>query len=103
MEFYTEVTVIQSIIPSINNFELFSGIKAFKVIRPYVGFNGTDESAYYGYFGFSADLYFSRCKCFVLTPSLAVGGMLMEMKLNGNRVQFRSGGDIYYKFKNNVV
>ena len=53
------------------NFELFSGKKAFKYIRPFVGFLGTDESAYYGYFGLSVDLYFSRCKCFVLTPSLS--------------------------------
>ena len=47
------------------NFELFSGKKAVKYIRPLVGFLGTEESAYYGYFGLSVDLYFSRCKCFV--------------------------------------
>ena len=31
------------------NLELFSGKKAFKFVRPFIGFLGTDESAYYGY------------------------------------------------------
>ena len=42
-------------------------------MRPFIGFLGTDESAYYGYFGLSVDLYFFDCKCFLITPSLAVG------------------------------
>ena len=85
------------------NFELFSGKKAFKYIRPFVGFLGTDESAYYGYFGLSVDLYFSRCKCFVLTPSLAVGAYEDGDQIRmGHTLEFRSGGDFMYKFRNNV-
>ena len=85
------------------NFELFSGKKAFKYIRPLVGFLGTDESAYYGYFGLSVDLYFSRCKCFVLTPSLAVGAYEDGDQIRmGHALEFRSGGDFMYKFRNNV-
>ena len=85
------------------NFELFSGKKAFKYIRPLVGFLGTDESAYYGYFGLSVDLYFSRCKCFVLTPSLAVGAYEDGDQIRmGHTLEFRSGGDFMYKFRNNV-
>ena len=64
---------------------------------------GTDESAYYGYFGLSADLYFLRCKCIVLSPSLAAGiyedGDQIRM---GHTLEFRSGGDLSYRFKNNV-
>ena len=85
------------------NFELFSGKKAFKHIRPFFGFLGTDESAYYGYFGLSVDLYFSRCKCFVLTPSLAIGAYEDGDQIRmGHTLEFRSGGDFMYKFRNNV-
>ena len=42
-------------------------------IRPLVGFLGTDKSAYYAYFGITTDLYFSKCKCILLTPSLGAG------------------------------
>ena len=64
---------------------------------------GTDESAYYGYFGFSTDLYFLRCKCIILSPSLAAGiyedGDQIRM---GHTLEFRSGGDLSYRFRNNV-
>ena len=83
--------------------EYFFSKPVLRVLKPYIGFNGTNKDAYYGYFGFSADLFFRKCKCFIITPTLAVGWYVdgNEIKL-GNRVQFRSGGDIYYKFKNNV-
>ena len=88
---------------SVYSVEYFSSNKIMNFLKPYVGFNGTDKDAYYGYFGLSADLYFLKCKCFIITPTLAVGWYVdgEEIKL-GNRVQFRSGGDIYYRFKNNV-
>ncbi len=83
--------------------EYFTSKRVVNFLKPFVGFNGTDKDAYYGYFGFSADFYFLNCKCFIITPTLAVGWYVdgEEIKL-GNRVQFRSGGDIYYRFKNNV-
>ncbi len=85
------------------NVELFSGKKAFNFVRPFIGFLGTDESAYYGYFGLSVDLYFANCKCFVITPSLAVGAYEDGDQIRmGNTIEFRSGGDFMYRFRNNV-
>ncbi len=85
------------------NFELFSRKKIGNVIRPLIGFLGTDESAYYGYFGLSGDLYFFNCKCFVLTPSLAVGAYEDGDQIRmGHTIEFRSGGDFMYRFRNNV-
>ena len=88
---------------NVYSIEYFSSKKIINFLKPYIGFNGTDQDAYYGYFGLSTDLYFLKCKCFIITPTLAVGWYVdgEEIKL-GNRVQFRSGGDIYYRFKNNV-
>ena len=88
---------------TVYSIEYFFSKRVIKILKPFVGFNGTDKDAYYGYFGLSADLYFLNCKCFIITPTLAAGWYIDgdEIKL-GNRVQFRSGGDIYYRFKNNV-
>tara|TARA_X000000950_G_scaffold89915_1_gene113213 strand:+ start:34662 stop:35225 length:564 start_codon:yes stop_codon:yes gene_type:complete len=85
------------------NLEYFTKKKVLKYINPFLGFLGTTDSAYYGYFGLSGDLFFLRCKCIVITPSLAAGWYLdgEDIKL-GNRIQFKSGGDITYKFKNQV-
>ena len=84
------------------NIELFSGRKMANFIRPLIGFLGTDESAYYAYFGLS-DLYFFDCKCFVLSPSLAVGAYEDGDQIRmGNTIEFRSGGDFMYRFRNNV-
>ena len=85
------------------NAEIFSGKKAFGFIKPLIGFLATDESAYYAYFGLSADLYFFKCKCFVLTPSLAAGAYEDGDQIRlGNTIEFRSGGDFTYRFRNNV-
>ncbi len=85
------------------NIEYFSKKKAFGFIKPLLGFLGTDENAYYGYFGLSSDLYFLPCKCIVLSPSLAAGiyedGDQIRL---GHTIEFRSGGDLSYRFKNNV-
>ncbi len=88
---------------TVYSIEYFFSKRVIKILKPFVGFNGTDKDAYYGYFGFSVDLYFLNCKCFIITPTLAAGWYIDgdEIKL-GNRVQFRRGGDIYYRFKNNV-
>lgn len=85
------------------NLEYFYGKKMFNFLKPFAGILGTNDSQFYGYSGLSTDLYFLRCKCFVLTPSLSVGfyddGDGIRM---GHLVEFRSGGDFTYKFKNNV-
>ena len=85
------------------NFEYFSKKKAFGFIKPLLGFLGTTENAFYGYFGLTTDLYFFDCKCFLLSPSLAVGGYEDGDQIRlGHTIEFRSGGDISYRFKNNV-
>ena len=85
------------------NLEYFSSKRVFEYIKPLFGFLGTSRESYYSYFGLSGDLYFAKCKCFIITPSLAVGYHTngSDVKL-GHGVQFRSGGDITYRFKNNV-
>ena len=85
------------------NIEYFTSRNIFKYIKPFIGFLGTTEKAYYGYFGLSGDLFFGNCKCLVVTPSLAAGYYVdgSEIRL-GHAVEFRSGGDITYKFKNDV-
>ena len=85
------------------NIEIFSSRNIFKYIKPFVGFMGTTDNASYSYVGLSGDLFFLNCKCLVITPSLAAGWYVDgdEIKL-GHHVEFRSGGDISYKFKNNV-
>ena len=88
---------------SMYNFEFFlpKGKKSF--IRPLIGFLGTDQSAYYAYFGLTTDLYFFECKCILLSPSLAAGyyedGDQIRM---GHALEFKSGAELSYKFKNNV-
>ena len=85
------------------NIEYFTSFNILKYLKPFVGFIYTDAEAYYGYSGLSGDLYFGNCKCIVITPSLAAGWYIdgSEIKL-GHKVEFRSGGDITYRFKNNV-
>ena len=85
------------------NFEYFSKKKAFGFVKPLLGFLGTTENALYGYFGLSTDLYFFDCKCFLLSPSLAVGAYEDGDQIRlGHTLEFRSGGDISYRFRNNV-
>ena len=85
------------------NIEYFDPRKIFYFIKPFVGFLGTSRNSFYSYFGLSSDLYFAKCKCLVITPSLAVGYHTSgtDVKL-GHGVEFRSGGDITYRFRNNV-
>ena len=85
------------------NVEYFPRINFLKYLKPLTGFLGTGDNAMYSYIGLSGDLFFGKCKCFVVTPSLAAGWYIDgdEIRL-GHKVEFRSGGDITYKFKNNV-
>jgi hypothetical protein len=85
------------------NFELLlkKGKKSF--IRPLIGFLGTDQSAYYAYFGLTTDLYFLKCKCILLSPSLAAGYYEDGDQIRlGHALEFKSGADLSYKFKNNM-
>lgn len=85
------------------NLEYYFPKKFFNYIQPSVGFLGTTENAQYGYFGLSMDVFFGKCKCFLLTPSLAAGWYIDgdDIKM-GSRIQFKSGADITYKFRNDV-
>jgi hypothetical protein len=66
-------------------------------LHPFIGAFGTSDSAFYGYFGLGLDLFFGRR--IVITPNTAVGyfekGSGKEL---GNRVEFRSGVEIAYRF-----
>lgn len=85
------------------NLEYFPSMRFMKIIKPFIGFLGTNEETYYSYMGLSTDLYFWGCKCLIISPSLAAGWYIdgNEIKM-GHNVEFRSGGDIAYRFKNNV-
>ena len=61
---------------------------------------GTSDGAVYGYGGFGIDLYLGRCKCIIFTPDFAVGYFEKgDGKDLGNDVEFRSGGEISYRFQ----
>ena len=74
-----------------------------KIFKPKIGFLGTSENAFYGYGGVSVDFFMGDCKCFLLTPSFAAGWYVDgdEIKMY-NRIEFMSGGDLSYRFRNNV-
>ena len=55
------------------NFELFSGKKVFKILDHLLVFLEQINLLTMDILVCRVDLYFSKCKCFVLTPSLAVG------------------------------
>ena len=90
-------------ISTVFSFEYFAKRNIFNILKPFLGYNYTTEEASYGYFGLSADLFFGDCKCLIVTPTLAAGWYVNgdEIRL-GHKVEFRSGGDIYYRFKNKV-
>ena len=48
------------------NLELHSGRKMFNLIKPFAGFLGTNENAYYAYGGFGIDGYYGKKKNFVV-------------------------------------
>ena len=65
----------------------------FNLIKPFAGFLGTNENAYYAYGGFGIDGYYGKKKNFVVTPSLACG-LLQRWKRNkgwkSSRVLYRN-------------
>ena len=85
------------------NLEYYTKRKLLRYLQPSFGYLGTQENAHFGYFGLSMDFFFAKCKCLVISPSLAAGWYVdgNDIKM-GNRVQFKSGGDFSYKFRNNV-
>ena len=44
------------------NLEVHSGRKMFNLIKPFAGFLGTNENAYYAYGGFGIDGYYGKRK-----------------------------------------
>ena len=44
------------------NLEVHSGGKMFNLIKPFIGFLGTNENAYYAYGGFGIDGYYGKKK-----------------------------------------
>ena len=85
------------------NLELHSGRKMFNLIKPFAGFLGTNENAYYAYGGFGIDGYYGKKKNFVVTPSLACGYYKDGREIKaGNPLEFYIGIDMFYRFKNNA-
>ena len=85
------------------NLELHSGRKMFNLIKPFAGFLGTNENAYYAYGGFGIDGYYGKKKNFVVTPSLACGYYKDGNEIKaGNPLEFYIGIDMFYRFKNNT-
>ena len=85
------------------NLELHSGRKMFNLIKPFAGFLGTNENAYYAYGGFGIDGYYGKKKNFVVTPSLACGYYKDGKEIKaGNPLEFYIGIDMFYRFKNNA-
>ena len=62
------------------NLELHSGRKMFNLIKPFVGFLGTNKNAYYAYGGFGIDGYYGKKKNILLTQVFACGYYKMEVK-----------------------
>ena len=83
------------------NVELHSGKKMFNLIKPFAGFLGTNESAYYAYGGFGIDGYYGKKKNFVMTPSLIISSSAHSDVIKaGNPLEFYIGIDVFYRFKN---
>jgi len=70
-------------------------------VKPMAGMMTTTEGSFYGYGGFGIDLYFGRAKSIVITPSFNVGYYAYgDGKDLGNEIEFRSGIEAAYRFKN---
>ena len=85
------------------NLEIHSGKKMFSLIKPFIGFLGTDANAYYAYGGFGIDGYYGKKKNIVMTPSVACGFYKDGSEIKaGNPLEFYIGIDIFYRFRNNA-
>ncbi len=69
--------------------------------KPFIGVMGTTDEALYGYFGIAIDFYFGKCKCLIVQPNAAVGAYYDgNGKDLGHTLEFRTGGEIAYRFAN---
>lgn len=66
------------------------------IFKPHVGFVGVTDGDYYGYAGLLTDIPLGQH--IVLTPSIAIGGYGGHGYWLGSHVEFRSGGDIAWRF-----
>ena len=88
------------------NVELYpsSKYKIFGFLQPNFGFIGTHQESFYSYAGLGVDLYFGRKKNLILYPSFAagyMGGDQNDIQL-GFPLEFKSGIDFLYRFRNEV-
>ncbi|MBF91717.1 MAG: hypothetical protein CMP34_02795 [Rickettsiales bacterium] len=78
--------------------------KLFGLIQPQFGFIGTHQESFYSYFGLGMDIFVGKKKEFILHPSLAIGylaGDQNDIQL-GHPIEFKSGLDLMYRFRNGV-
>ena len=67
------------------------------IFKPFLGAFGTSGKAAYGYGGFLVDIYLSPR--WVLTPNAAVGYFHQGRGTDiGAKIEFRTGGEIAYRF-----
>jgi lipid A 3-O-deacylase len=67
------------------------------IFKPFVGVLGTTDKAFYGYGGFLVDIYLTPR--WVLMPNAAVGYFNRgDGKDLGSHTEFRTGGEIAYRF-----
>jgi lipid A 3-O-deacylase len=67
------------------------------IFKPFLGVLGTTDKAFYGYGGFLVDIYLSPR--WVLMPNVAVGYYHQgDGKVLGATTEFRSGGELAYRF-----
>ncbi len=75
----------------------WQGKKLLWIVRPLAGMMGTSDGAYYTYAGIAWDIFFGTR--WVLTTSFAPGVYIQnDGKKLGSYVEFRSMGEIAYKF-----
>ena len=88
------------------NLELYPNSKynLFGVLQPNLGFIGTHQESFYSYLGLGLDLFFGRKKKLILHPNFAVGYMTGDQNdiQLGFPIEFKSGIDFLYRFRNNV-
>ena len=67
----------------------------FSLIKPFIGFLGTDANAYYAYGGFGIDGYYGKKKNIVMTPSVACG-----FYKDGSEIKAGNPLEFYKVYKN---
>tara|TARA_B100000989_G_C19467932_1_gene439240 strand:- start:130 stop:645 length:516 start_codon:yes stop_codon:yes gene_type:complete len=101
--FMEDGTGPHNITSEVFNIEIHSGKKMFNLIKPFAGFMGTTENAYYAYGGFGIDGYYGKRKNWILTPAVACGYYKDGHEIKaGNPLEFYIGIDLFYRFTNNA-